>query len=95
MYTRAPTPTFALIRMHAPCADRFSIRACSDRSVPELSSHDASTKIITAVRGSGVAPLIPSSIGKTKQHLSGHPQPYRFPPRLVCVGSTNVPFRNA
>jgi hypothetical protein len=75
MYTRAPTISFALIRMHAPCADRFSIRAVTDRSVPALSSHDASTKIITAVRGSGVAPLIPSPIGRIKEQFNDHPLP--------------------
>ena len=73
MYSRIPTPTFTFIRMHAPCADRFSIRAVTDRSVPALSSHDASTNIITAVRGSCVAPPMPTSIGKIKEHLSGHP----------------------
>jgi hypothetical protein len=75
MYTLAPTPTFALIRMHAPWAERFSIRAATDRSVPALSSHDASTNIITAVRGSGAAPLIPSSIGNLNEQFNDHPKP--------------------
>src|SRR5260370_38468605 len=72
MYTRLPTATRAFIRMHAPCAEWFSIRAVTDCTAPDKSSHDASTRIITAVRDSCTAPLIPSSIGKTKEQFNNH-----------------------
>src|SRR6267142_4220090 len=74
MYTRLPTATRAFIRMHAPCAEWFSIRAATDCTTPDKSSHDASTRIITAVRDSCTAPLIPSSIGKIKQQFNHHPK---------------------
>src|SRR6266478_4832722 len=86
MYTRLPTATRAFIRMHAPCAEWFSIRAVTDCTTPDKSSHEASTRIITAVRDSCTAPLIPSSIGKLKEQFNHHPRgdpSYR--PRCVLV----------
>src|SRR6267378_1720327 len=73
MYTLLPTATRAFIRMHAPCAEWFSIRAVTDCTAPDKSSHEASTRIITAVRASCAAPLIPPSIGKIKQQFNHHP----------------------
>ena len=49
----APTWIGIRNRIHAPPGDRFSIRALVFCSVPLWSSHDVSTRIITAVRGSG------------------------------------------
>jgi len=54
-----PTATASLKRTHAPCVDRFSIRAETHTTAPDWLSHDASTTIITAARGSGVVPLMP------------------------------------
>src|SRR6266436_7331733 len=78
MYPRLPTATRAFIRMHAPCAEWFSIRAVTDCTTPDKSSHDASTRIITAVRDSCTAPLIPSSIGKIKEQFNHHPSSKRL-----------------
>src|SRR4029077_16256868 len=73
MYSRLPTATGFFIRMHAPCDDWFSIRAVTDCATPDWSSHAASTRIITAIRGSCTAPLIPSPIGKIKEQFNNHP----------------------
>src|SRR5882762_4497694 len=94
IYTRLPTATRAFIRMHAPCVEWFSIRAVTNCTTPDKSSHEASTRIITAVRDSCTAPLIPSSIGKIKQQFNHHPPPNIVPPYLDSVRATNVPFWN-
>src|SRR5882757_5488128 len=73
MYNRLPTATRAFIRMHAPCSERSSIRAVSACTVPDWSSHNASTKIITAVRGSSLGPLILPSIGNLNEQFNHHP----------------------
>src|SRR5580704_1736731 len=54
-----PTPICVLRRMQAPPADLFSIHAGTVCKAPFSSFQDASTRIFTAVRGSGMAPLIP------------------------------------
>src|SRR6267142_536287 len=73
MYNPLPTATRAFIRMHAPCSERSSIRAVSACTVPDWSSHNASTKIITAVRGSSLGPLILPSIGNLNEQFNHHP----------------------
>ena len=52
-----PTPIGALTRIHAPLADLSSMRAEVVCKVPLWSFHDASTKVITGVRNSGITAL--------------------------------------
>src|SRR5216684_4272813 len=82
MYKRLPTATRAFIRMHAPCSERSSIRAVRACTVPDWSSHNASTKIITAVRGSSLGPLMLPSIGNLNEQFNHHPPLNIIPPHL-------------
>src|SRR5271154_3490310 len=66
-----PTPIGVLVRMQAPPADLSSTHAETACGTPFWSAHDASTTIITAVRGSGRAWLMPDLSAKYQISSTG------------------------